>query len=59
VNVVATLTVLVVGLVLLLSSLWMAKKERQRAKEMAVALRLDQSSPKDGMDKTQPTWRQE
>jgi putrescine transport system permease protein len=37
VNVVATLTVLAVGLALLASSLWLARQERQRAKEMAMA----------------------
>jgi putrescine transport system permease protein len=37
VNVVATLTVLAVGLALLASSLWLARQERRRAKEMAMA----------------------
>lgn len=41
VNVVATLTVLVVGIGLLLGSLWMARQERQRAREMAQAWRQE------------------
>jgi len=36
VNVVASLTVLVVGVALLYSSWWMARQERQRAKDMAL-----------------------
>jgi putrescine transport system permease protein len=36
VNVVATLTVVVVGTALLLGSLWMARQERQRARDMAL-----------------------
>ncbi len=36
VNVVASLTVLVVGVALLASSWWMARQERQRAKDMAL-----------------------
>lgn len=39
VNVVATLTVVVVGLALLLGSLWMARQERRRAREMSLAWR--------------------
>jgi putrescine transport system permease protein len=41
VNVVATLTVVVVGGALLLSSLWMARQERQRARDMALAWKLE------------------
>lgn len=37
VNVVATLTVLIVGIVLIASSLWMARREKRRAREMAMA----------------------
>jgi len=37
VNVVATLTVLVVGTGLLLGSLWVARQERQRARDMALS----------------------
>jgi putrescine transport system permease protein len=37
VNVVATLSVLVVGIVLLASGLWMARQEKQRARDMAQA----------------------
>lgn len=39
VNVIATLTVLVVGLALLAGSLWMSRQERRRAREMALAWR--------------------
>lgn len=39
VNVVATLTVVVVGLALLMGSLWMARQERRRAREMSLAWR--------------------
>ena len=41
VNAVATLTVFIVGTALLLSSIWLARKERQRAKEMALAWKQD------------------
>jgi putrescine transport system permease protein len=44
VNVVATLTVLAVGLALLASSLWLARQERQRAKEMAMAWKQEANS---------------
>jgi len=37
VNVVATLTVLIVGIVLIASSLWIARREKRRAREMAMA----------------------
>lgn len=37
VNVVATLTVLCVGIALIASSLWMARQERRRARDMAIA----------------------
>lgn len=41
VNVVATLTVVVVGIALLLGSLWMARNERRRAHEAAMAWRQE------------------
>ena len=41
VNVIATLTVLIVGVALLVSSLWMARQERRRAREMAMAWKQD------------------
>lgn len=44
VNVVATLTVVVVGLALLMGSLWMARQERRRAREMSLAWR-EQAPP--------------
>jgi putrescine transport system permease protein len=37
VNVVATLTVLIVGIALIASSLWIARREKRRAREMAMA----------------------
>jgi putrescine transport system permease protein len=37
VNVVATLTVVIVGIVLIASSLWIARREKRRAREMAMA----------------------
>lgn len=37
VNVVATLTILSVGIVLIASSLWIARREKRRAREMAMA----------------------
>lgn len=37
VNVVATLTVLIVGIVLIATSLWIARREKRRAREMAMA----------------------
>lgn len=37
VNVIATLTVVIVGVALIASSLWMARQERRRAREMAMA----------------------
>jgi putrescine transport system permease protein len=37
VNVVATLTVLIVGIVLIASSLWIARREKRRTREMAMA----------------------
>ncbi|WP_310626720.1 ABC transporter permease subunit [Limnohabitans sp.] len=44
VNVVATLTVLVVGIALLIGSLWMARQERQRARDMALAWKQESPS---------------
>lgn len=41
VNVVATLTVLIVGIVLIASSLWIARREKRRAREMAMALKQE------------------
>lgn len=41
VNVVATLTVVIVGIVLIASSLWIARREKRRAREMAMALKQD------------------
>jgi putrescine transport system permease protein len=41
VNVIATLTVVIVGAALLISSLWMARQERRRAREMAMAWKQD------------------
>ena len=37
INVVATLTVVIVGIVLIASSLWIARREKRRAREMAMA----------------------
>jgi putrescine transport system permease protein len=39
VNVVATLSVVVVGIVLLASGLWMARQQKQRARDMAQAFK--------------------
>lgn len=44
VNVVATLTVVLVGLALLLGSLWMARQERRRARETALAWKQESTS---------------
>jgi len=44
VNVVATITVAVVGLGVLLGSLWLARQERKRAEEQAAAYRTPQES---------------
>lgn len=41
VNVVATLTVVIVGIVLIASSLWIARREKRRAREMAMALKQE------------------
>jgi putrescine transport system permease protein len=41
VNVVATLTVVIVGIVLIASSLWIARREKCRAREMAMALKQE------------------
>lgn len=41
VNVVATLTVLIVGIVLIATSLWIARREKRRAREMAMALKQE------------------
>lgn len=43
VNVVATLTVVVVGISLLIGSVWMARQERKRAREMALAWKQEQA----------------
>ena len=43
VNVVATLTVVIVGLALLLGSLWLARQEKQRARDMALAWKQEQA----------------
>jgi putrescine transport system permease protein len=40
VNVVATLTVLVVSIGVLFASIWLARAEKRRAREMAAALRI-------------------
>ncbi len=44
VNVVATLTVLIVGIVLIASSLWIARQERRRTREMAMAWKQETPS---------------
>ena len=41
VNVVATLTVVIVGIVLIATSLWIARREKRRAREMAMALKQE------------------